>query len=202
MSIIFAKPYNYSCPIQEINVTKFPLVIISDPHTNIRKIRLIKEEYSHNQIICLGDITFLFAKKGDKFNELSVKYFIKNKIPCLQGNHDQLCDEYGLKEAERDYLQKLPRGFKLLLPDGSNYLCFHNRPNDLWGYTEEDFSKEDFLKTYPINDKTKAVIIGHNHRHFINIYDGIDCYLFCVGRLSKDGEYALLTENGLALQKL
>lgn len=75
--------------IQEIQVTKLPVVIITDTHTNITLIRKLREMYPDNQFICLGDITFLFAKAGDEFNKHSINYFMESNIPCLFGNHEE-----------------------------------------------------------------------------------------------------------------
>ena len=228
MGLIFTQSYDKNYRMKDILIKEFPLVIITDTHTNLANIRLLKERYPNSQFICLGDITFLFAKEGEEYNKHSIQYFIDSGIPCLEGNHDshilscsvgnslrpskQLgdfgagrltdVDIYDLSQQHIDYLKNLPRGFKLILPDGNNYLCFHNRPNDLWSFTEEAFTKDSFIKTYPWDNKTKAVLIGHNHRNFVVNYDGISAKLICIGRLSKDGDYALLTENGIEFKKV
>lgn len=228
MELILTKSYDNKPNLQEIEVKEFPLVIITDTHTNITNIRKLKEIYSNNKFICLGDITFLFSKVKEKWNEKSIQYFIDNQIPCLEGNHESHIlgcstgdsfvkvlpkynegesvlaesDIYDLTQQHIDYLKGLPRGFKLILPDESNYICFHNRPNDLWSFTEETFTKDEFIKTYPWNNKTKAVLIGHNHRNFVVEYNNFLIKLICIGRLSKDGDYALLTENGIEFKKI
>lgn len=215
--------------IVTINVTKFPLVIITDSHTNVANVRQLKELYPDSPFVSLGDITFLFAKPGEKYNARSVQYFIDNKIPCLKGNHEEhlvscaasdngdslvifkaiprfdehssLYDKYDLSQQHTDYLKGLPMGFKLVLPNKDEYLCFHNRPSDLWSFTEEAFTQEAFEKTYPLSERTKSVIIGHNHRHFVKQYPSGKS-LTCIGRLSVDGDYALLTERGIEQKRL
>lgn len=160
--------------IQEIHIKEFPVVIITDTHCNIKNIRTLRELYPNNLLICLGDIVNLFAKTEDdwKFNNLSVQFFIDSKIPCLQGNHDAFLGwelKYDISDERKKYLQKLPKGFRLILPNGFKYLCFHNRPEDLWSFTEENtFSNDQFVTCYPVDTKTKGVIIGHQHRNLRN----------------------------------
>ncbi len=188
MSKLFTKTYDTKLVIQEIKVS-FPLAIITDTHTNTTNITKVRNLYPN--LICLGDITF-FQDADSIYNPKSVQYFIDNKIPCLRGNHEEIMED---KVPQQDYLKNLPIGFKLVLPDGTHYLCFHNRPYDLWSFTEESFTKEDFFRTYPVNEKTRAVIIGHHHRYFVNDYSSHK--LIAIGRLSKDGAYAVLTEERL-----
>ena len=213
--------------VQEIKVEKFPLVIITDSHTNLTNVRKARELHPDCQIICLGDITFLFAKEGDKYNHYSIDYFKENKIPCLKGNHEAYIlqmslgdsfaktlnrlegrasseDPYDLTQQQMDYLRSLPIGFKLILPDKSEYLCYHNKPEDLWGFTHpKDIDEAHFVQIYKArSSRTKGIIIGHQHYHAKKHYDKSNCDLIVVGRLSKDGEYALLTERGIEFQKL
>lgn len=137
--------------VKEIEVSKFPLVIITDSHCHVKRISQIKSLYPHSDFICLGDITDLFSN-WESFNKESVKYFMENKIPCLEGNHESFikacytndmsvlnnvlinCNppKFNLDDVHLDFLRALPRGFKLNLPNGEHYLCFHNKPNDLW----------------------------------------------------------------------
>jgi Calcineurin-like phosphoesterase len=214
--------------IKEIQVTTFPLVIITDTHCHIKKIDQIREKHPNCQIICLGDITDLF-QKGDKgdFNGHSIDYFIKNGIPCLIGNHEEhiiscekildgdslvqirilfneavsLFDEYKLTNEQKDYLKNLPVGFKLILPDSSNYLCFHNRPNNLWTMTEAvDMTDEQFNEIYPMDEKTVGVIQGHNHKEFKVQYES-GKIRYSLGPV-KYGLYGLLTEQGIEFKRL
>ncbi len=202
--LIYSRKEPLTQKIQEISVNEFPLVIITDTHTNIENIDRLKATYPKHKFICLGDITFAFDKMTLS-NSRSIQYFQSQKIPCLVGNHDEFvgeCGDFELSKQDRGFINQLPLGFKLNLPDGSNYLCYHNRPNDLWSSTEEAFEEFAFRVTYPIDKGTKGVIIGHNHRHFVVDYPNIPCKLICVGRLSKDGEYALLTEKTIEFKKL
>ena len=220
MGKTFIKSYTKT-NIKEIKITDFPVVLFSDSHTNTRNIDRLFELYPNSPLICLGDITFLFSKPGETYNQKSIDYFIDKKIPCLQGNHDShvlSCslgnslsfldaihtdtDIYDLTQQHINYLQSLPIGFKLLLPGGDNYLLFHNSPNDLWGFRDESFKEFAFLKEYPIHDRTVAIIRGHEHRHFVIDFPNIRTKLITIGRLSKDGDYALLTEKGVEAKKL
>lgn len=210
MSIILTKIYPNQ-KFQEIKVTKFPLVIITDSHTNLNNIEKVRELYPNNSIICLGDITFLFARFDDPYNGLSVDYFIRNKIPCLQGNHDSIvCDKFDLFKPQKDYLKSLPVGFRLVLPDGNYYLCYHNEPSDLWSHYD-DLDANQFCDKYPVSDKCLGIIQGHLHRSFIREYKGLITKRISVGQLCNSnhhtdkndgGNYALLTENGIEFKKL
>jgi len=226
--------------IQEIKVEKFPVVIFTDSHTNIENIELVRGLYPNNDVISLGDFTFIFSKVGDKYNKHSINYFIKHKIPVLKGNHEEHIlgcstgdsfvkilpqyqdghslidlDIYDLSQQQIDFLRKLPIGFKLILPDNSNYYCFHNRPNDLWSFTEEAFTTDSFRKTYPFDNKTLGIIQGHNHRNFRVDYvlkpEYYSISRYSIGQLCNSnhhtGEnngrnYALLTEKGIEFKKL
>ncbi len=204
--------------VQQINVEKFPLIILTDTHTNLEYLHRIQGLYPFNQKICLGDITSLWSK-AESFNENSIQYFIKNKIPCLKGNHEEhiaSCQrggeqyifraipsfgEYDISKESLDFICKLPIAFKLNLPNKFHYLCFHNRPDDLWSFTERHtFNEEEFKECYNLNDKTLGVLIGHQHEEFIQEYKSSK--LICVNKLSKIGAYALLDENGVHFKQL
>ncbi len=101
------------------------------------------------------------------------------------------------------YLKNLPRGFKLVLPDYTNYLCYHHRPTDIWGFPDRQPTQKEFLELYPqVNNQTNAVLKGHEHKNFVVDYPEIDTKLIGIGRLSVDGDYALLTENGIEYKKI
>lgn len=208
--------------IQEIKIEKFPVVIISDTHCHIKRISEIKSVYPHSQFICLGDITNLFSEK-EPFNKHSINYFIENKIPCIEGNHESFilaCHSknkdnkdkstlgnvlmnvnkpptYNLEEGHLDYLRNLPRGFKLILPDGSNYLCFHHEPNNLWNFNDKGSIEGVWFKTaYPLDDKTVGVLHGHVHKPFIEEYEGIKAKRCSIGAVKYES-YAILDEEGI-----
>lgn len=207
MGILYTLNYDEKPVIKEIKIEKFPVVIITDTHTNISHIRTLIEKYKNNQFICLGDIVFLWGKSNEDFNSNSIQYFINSKIPCLKGNHDEHVSEdvnkYNITFEQQKFLKDLPDGFKLVLPDGSNYLCFHSRPKDKWGrINKENFTEEEFKNTYPIDSKTKAVLLGHHHENFEINYPNINCSLIGVGRLSKDGDFAIINEDGIERKKI
>lgn len=211
--------------IQEINITKFPILIFSDSHTNLSNIRKLKELYPDSQIICLGDFTFLFAKEGEPFNKLSIQYFIDNKIPVCEGNHESYiiaaensdkfvtqrvigkAPEFNLSKEHLQFLENLPRGFKLNLLDGHNYYCFHNEPKNLWNFPDK--IDEFYFRDNYISDKNSlGVIQGHLH---INHIDNFIPKRYIVGQLSgknhhtgdnTGGNYLLLTEKGLEYKKI
>lgn len=200
--ILYTKTYYKDTILKEIKIEKFPIVIFTDSHTNLSNIKKLKELYPNNQIICLGDFTFLFAKPGEKFNSYSIQYLIDNNIPCLQGNHESIIqDNDDISCEQTTFLKNLPRGFKLIRPDGKYYLLYHNKPEDIWGQDNDDLTQEQFLNTYKlVNDNCLGVLRGHYHRSFIINYK--NCPLITIGRLSKYNEYLLLYEDNFKLCKL
>ena len=194
--------YKDTIPV-EIKIEKFPVVIFTDSHTNIKNIEKLKELHPNNQLICLGDITFLFAKSGEKYNSHSIQYFIDNKIPCLCGNHEEIVkDSDDITCEQSTYLKNLPRGFRLIAPDGKYYLLYHNKPESLWDRDNNPLNELEFIKQYKLENKDGilGVIRGHYHSSFINNY--IKCQLITVGRLSVDSDYLLINSNGVEFKCL
>jgi len=220
--------------IQEIKIISFPLVIITDSHTNLKNIDLVRAKYPNSKIISLGDITFLFSKPGETRNHQSIDYFIQNKIPCLKGNHEQHliscsigdsltkalnqfdeyssfdADIYDLTQQQIDFLRKLPIGFKLILPNGKYYLCYHNEPKDLWSH-KDYLNANQFQDAYPIKNDCLGVIHGHLHSNFIHEYQGLVTKRIGIGQLCNSNHhtgknngknYGLLTENGIEFKKI
>ena len=209
--------------IEEIKITRFPLVIITDSHCHVKRIDDVRNKHPDSQIICLGDITNLFDEKK-AFNKHSIDYFIKNKIPCLEGNHESFIkacysgDSFILsnvlinssniptynvdEKIHIAYLKSLPRGFKLILPNGDNYLCFHHEPNNLWNFNDKNtLSGDRFKSIYPMDANTVGVIHGHIHKSFIEEYKYIKAKRYSVDAL-KFEHYAILTEQGIEFKSL
>lgn len=212
--------------IQEIKLTKFPVIIITDSHCHVKRVNELKSQFPHQEFLCLGDVTDLFNKK-DAFNKHSLQFFMDTKIPCLQGNHEEhilaclnaengdtltqwkvlprfdeyaaIFDEYRVDKKHHEYLKTLPDGFKLILPNGKHYLCFHNRSRDKWSFTEEHTftSVDEFVKAYPMIDgNTLGVLHGHGHKSFVKEYGLFPTKHYSIGAL-KFKEYATLDENGV-----
>jgi hypothetical protein len=173
-------------------------------------------------MISLGDITDLFSEK-EAFNKHSINYFIENEIPCLEGNHEsfikacytgdsfvlsnvlvntQNTPDYRIDEKiHLEYLHSLPRGFKLILPNGENYLCFHITPTNLWSMVEKnDLNTEQFVSTYPLDNNTVGVLHGHLHKSFVVEYEN-KVKRYSIGAL-KYKQYVLLTEEGIQFKSL
>ena len=193
--------------ILTIELEKFPAVIFTDTHTDIQNIQKLRKLYPGNQMLCLGDITSLFSKGKNDANIRSIHFFMWNLIPCVMGNHDSFVgfenspDYRDIPVSQKEFLRGLPRGCQLLLPDKTHYFCYHNRPDDLWSFTEKDtLSKSEFLNTYPVSSETVGVLIGHQHTNFVRDYG--DALLIAVGRLSEDGYYALLDKDGVEFRQL
>jgi len=207
---------NYN--IVEIKVDKFPVVLVTDSHCDLFNIQRLRQQYKDNLIICLGDIVDLFNENKDNKNQESIEYFIKNKILCLEGNHEQqlvACEsgngllarnivgsaDYNLTQQHLDFLRGLPRGFKLILPDKKHYLCYHCKPKCLWSFVPDIYTCTDFIREFTFNSDTNAILIGHHHKVFSLDFPDISCKLIGIGAL-KFGQYALLTENGIENKKL
>lgn len=213
--------------IQEIHIDRRPVIVISDSHCNLSNIRKLKELYPNELFISLGDFTFLFAKEGEKFNEYSIQYFIDNNIPALEGNHEchisgvesgnhllvldknhTIDSGYNLPKHQIEYLSKLPRGFKLILPNGFNYCCYHNEPQNLWNFPD-NITKEYFKSNYIFDSKTLGVVQGHLH---LNRVDNFTPKRYVLGQLcgsnhhkpeEKSGNnYGLITEKGFEFKKI
>lgn len=169
-------------------------------------------------MVSLGDLTSLWVK-SEPFNENAIQYFIKNKIPCLRGNHEEHIEacqrggkqyvfralsfgEYTITKESESFIKNLSIGFKIQLPDGRHYLAFHNRPTDLWTFWDDDKITDTniFEKIYPVCEKTVAVIIGHNHQEFTKKVGPYT--LNCINRLTKEGCYGIITENGFEFKHL
>ena len=206
--------------ILDIELTHFPVVVFTDVHRDLDKVRALKTLYPHQPRYCLGDITDLFDCTGGD-NAATIAYFKENKIPTLMGNHEAsiiadvlgnagyviqgiVKDNYNVTKEAAEYLLTYPTGFRFKLPDGSHILCFHNKPDCLWSFTESSLTEDAFLKTYPVTSTTKAVMIGHNHKTFQNSkeYKTTKAYLQGLGPLRKEGVYALIHEDRIEIKKL
>jgi|SRR5579862_2442630 len=216
--------------IQEIQVTRFPLVVITDTHCNVKRISQIKSLYPHSQFICLGDITSLFAE-SEPFNKHSINYFIENKIPCIEGNHEKFilacfpkdpktlsheeagtlgqvlfnigkAPKYNLENGHIEYLRGLPKGFKINLPNGDHYIAFHHEPNNVWNFNDKgQINVEKFKGIYNVNEKTVGVLHGHVHKSFVEEFEGVRAKRYSIGAVKYD-DYAILTEDGIQFKKL
>ena len=115
---------------------------------------------------------------------------------------------YDLNQQHIDYLRNLPRGFKLILPNGKNYYCFHNEPKNLWNFPDK-INQEYFKNNYIFDSNTIGVIQGHLH---LSKIDNFNPKRIVIGQLCNSnhhtGEhqganYALLTEeNGVEFKEL
>lgn len=206
MSLIYTKKYSDKPKIREIKIENYPVVLFGDSHCNLRNIKRLQELYSRNLIVSLGDSTFFQGKKEDYWNAHSIQYFIDNNIPTLLGNHDSVVmddNEYNITHKQREFLKGSPMGFKLILPDGTYYSCWHNECSDLWGFkTDENLSQEDFFNIFSIDKQCAGVIKSHFHRHFIVDYPEISCKMYSIGRLSVDGDYCLIDKDSVKLKRL
>ena len=193
--------------ILTIELETFPAIIFTDSHTDIRNIQKLQEIYPGNQMLCLGDITSIFSGGQNEANISSIEFFMDSRIPCLMGNHDNFIgfenspDYDDIPVSQKEFLRDLPQGCRLALPDNTHYFCYHNRPDDLWSFTEKHtLSKSEFLNTYPVLPETRGILIGHQHTNFVRDYGSV--LLIAVGHLCEDGYYVLLDKGGVAFMRL
>jgi len=194
--------------ITDIKITSLPVGIITDSHTDLTNLEKLKDKY--NQIICLGDFTSTRKPLGWE-NDKSITALRKSGIPCLRGNHEQciynlktskfpLPFTYDISEENLDFIGNLPIGFRLILPNQNNLLCFHNKPDELGGRGLSPITDLQLMKEYPIDVSTTAVITGHNHmawlKQFVNL--GVE-FIRCASL--KDGGYAEIAKDGLVYLK-
>jgi len=212
--------------IKDIIIKDYPVIIFSDSHCNIQNISRLQELYPQKTLISLGDFCFLFAKEGEPYNNLSIQYFIDNNIPALEGNHESFLvasenkdrfvtqrvlgkpPEFNLSKEHLQFLENLPRVFKLILPNGYNYYCSHNLPKDLWSFPDK-ITPEYFRSNYIFDEKSLGIIQGHLH---LNKIDNLTPKRYVVGQLCKSdhhrdknkkgGNYLLLGENGIEYKAL
>lgn len=207
--------------IKEIQIINYPCIIFSDSHTNLSNIRKLKKLYPDFQLLSLGDFTFLFEKEGQNFNKLSIQYFIDNNILAVCGNHEAYLiasenndkfvtqrvlgnpPQFNLSKEHLQFLDNLPRGFKLILSNGLNYYCFHNLPRDLWSFPD-NITEQEFKSNYVFDSNTIGIIQGHLHKNKI---DNFNPKRYIIGELcnSSNGNgnnYILITENGIEYKKL
>lgn len=184
----------------------YPILLITDVHTNLFNLRRVINKHPNHTVICLGDITNLWDKAITSANTDTVNYFIKSKIICLKGNHDEYVGgnpiTYQLDDAAVKYLVNLPITIHIETTDGKEYKLYHYRPHDFWSLSDPNqLSLSDFCNIYGMIDTHEAVLIGHLHKSFNKSFDGHKRKLIGIGAL-RDGEYALLTENGIEHHKL
>ena len=204
-----------------IQITRFPLVIFTDAHCHLNKIREVRRRHPHSKIISLGDSTDLFST-WENFNRHMLNYLIEQQIPMLEGNHESYIrasrtyeseplshvliggnpPHFNLDDHHVEFLTNLPRGFRLDMPDGTHYLCYHNTPNELWGHYEQgDWTEAQFNRIYNPADQTVGIIHGHLHKMFVEEFKHTRAKRYSVGAL-KFKNYCLLTEQGIVYKSL
>ena len=119
--------------LKEIQIKDYPIILISDTHTNTTNIRKLKEIYPKDLFISLGDFTFLFAKDGEPYNNLSIQYFIDNKIRLNQDyGIDLLEAESGRRSGDINFdFGKILYGANITIPININHSSYRFNLNDV-----------------------------------------------------------------------
>lgn len=184
----------------------YPVLLITDVHTNLFNLRRLLLQYPKHTVVCLGDIVNLWDKNTTNSNQEIVDFFIQKKIICIKGNHDEHVGAnlptYGITNEMANYLNNLPRSITLELPDNKRYDCYHYRPNDYWSLNHPNsMTYDQFCAVYGDSINSDAILIGHLHMAYELTYQPYKGKLIGIGALKED-QYAILTENGIEHKKL
>jgi putative phosphoesterase len=178
------------------------IAIISDIHGNLLALNEVLNDIKDkniNQIYCLGDLVD-FAPWS---NEV-ISFFIKNKIPCLLGNHDERI-ALDLPLEHKEWLGNLPYQLELVFKTGNSFkkiLLVHAslETNDQYVYETDDKQK---MYSYLKDKNIDALVMGHTHQSYIQQVSNI---LFInsgsVGRSKEDDRKATYTILTLDEQKI
>ena len=193
--------------VSKLNMkVNYPILLITDVHTNLHNLRRVLNKHPNHTVICLGDITNLWDKATTPANIETINYFIKRKLACLKGNHDEHVGgnptTYQLDDAACKYLENLPITITVETTDGKKYKLYHYRPNDFWSLeTSDKMTFDKFCSFYGSDADADAVVIGHLHSAYEIKFPNHKRQLIGIGAL-RDGEYAILNERGIKHHKL
>lgn len=155
------------------------IVLISDIHGNLEALNAVLRELKKikiKNIYCLGDI----SDYGGSSNEC-IEIIRKNKITCIQGNHDlnavtlerlEWFNEMAqvsvkitnklLTEKNKKFLLNLPKKLEI-----ENLFLVHGSPRDyLYEYIYPDTEDDIFEELVKIAKK-QIIAMGHTHTPFI-----------------------------------
>jgi len=182
--------------------SKFPIGVLSDVHGNIKNVKLVIDQHPEiTQWFCLGDI----VDDKDRFggNQETVDWWKTCNIITVLGNHDMY---YAAKKSTDSntllWFKQIPRSLKVQIGNDIDFLCYHSLPNDPITFIEPYYTEREFIDDYPIDDKTLAVLIGHNHKQFKSVFHGCSTELWSVGSIGISGSYAIIDNNGIQFKKL
>lgn len=189
------------CSIHSIE--EFPIGIISDIHGKYQYAQAaINEQPEVKQWFCLGDV----VDYSDRFktNQDALKWWMGSNIPTILGNHDRdFAYAFRTEHKLCHDIMSLPRNFRLLFPTGVNILGYHSLPGDMVTFVDPGFTEREFVDGYTtIDEDTAAVIIGHNHKQFKQVYYGCRTELWSVGSVGYFGEYATIDLNGIHFHRI
>ena len=205
------------------------IAIISDIHGNLLALNEVLKDIKDkniNQIYCLGDLVD-FAPWS---NEV-ISFFIKNKIPCLLGNHDDRIaldlplfpllhhDDIETKNRfeainhskrtisleHKEWLGNLPYQLELVFKTGNSFkkiLLVHASLETNDQYVYETDDKQ-MMYSFLKDKNIDALVMGHTHQSYIQQVSNI---LFInsgsVGRSKEDDRKATYTILTLDEQKI
>lgn len=188
--------------IQHFTIDEFPIGILSDVHGKLSNVTAAIEKHPEiKQWFCLGDL----VDYADRFkgNENTLGWWRECDVPTLRGNHDRdIANACRTSAYNIDWIRTLPRSFKLIFPDCSTLLCYHSLPNDDITFVEPHITEREFVDQYPIDEDTRAVVIGHNHKQFKSVFPYCTAELWSVGSIGFGGNYAIIDNSGIQFHRV
>lgn len=186
----------------------YNLGFVSDAHCKVCLLDKVQEKHPEiEQWFFLGDLVD-FQSPLYNLNPDTQAWFFKNRdrFIFIKGNHDHMVAK-ALIKVDYSFAWELAQFYKnvtIRLPDNSELFLCHSKPRDFWSFIDQNYTEREFIDDFCefIDDATKAVIIGHNHKQFTLNFPQSITSIWSVGSVKDDGSYAILTENGIQYKKL
>jgi len=194
-----------------IKVESYPILIASDSHCNNDKLDAIKNKHPEittrfflGDLFNFVDLQGRFTKEGDKETGEWLKKNI-NEWYFVIGNHDAVCVknwwQYDINEETYNLVAgKFQISYDLIIGD-VKYLLLHSKPKSLWDFINPGYQFRELEEDFPNHEEYRASISGHCHKECKHNFIDTDFEIWQVGA-ARDGDYAILTENGIEFKKL
>lgn len=159
------------------------IAVISDIHANYEALIAVMQDIKKKgikKVVCLGDLVGYGPEP-----ERVIQYMVKNRIPCVLGNHDSallrneelerfnpyakdsiLLTKELISEESLAFLQNLP---KKRIMDGIRFV--HGCPPDNFRTYMAELSRKELLTLFQ-RTKERIVFVGHAHQFAVYSCDG------------------------------
>ena len=175
----------------------FNLGFVGDVHsnvTNVDKIFSLHPEIS--EWFFLGDLVS-FINRGVNENSLTEDWYFKNKdrfVFWIKGNHEwEVANRYiNISHNFSLELKSFKKHGRIYLPNEQKLELFHSKPNNFIDFVDPDYTEREFVDDYAdfIDDETRSIIIGHNHKAFKKSFPSIETEIWSIGACL-DGYYGV-----------